>query len=135
MSGKKIDQLMQLWSCTLPEDVDPPFASKAHLYDTLDSIPLGDVSWEDFSVTYNGRLPEGPLPPWMVREYEVLLRNPVDVVRGLLSNPDFHGSVDYIPKKVFNKAGKRELKNFMSGDWAWLQAVCARYYHLMWHGC
>ena len=123
MSGKKIDHLMQLWLCTLPEDIDPPFASTVHLYDTLDSIPLGDVCWEDFSVMYNGRLPEGPLPPWMIRKYDVLFRNPVDIIRSLLTNPDFHGSIDYILKQVFAKTGKCQLKDFMSGNWAWLQAV------------
>ncbi len=125
MSGQKIDELMQLWACTLAEGQDPPFAGRHHLYDTVDDIRVlfGNIKWDNFSVTYNGELPQGPLPSWMVREYEIFFRDPREVLHMQLGNPDFKDDMDYIPKRIFNDRGKRKYKDFMSGDWAWDQAV------------
>lgn len=72
MSAGNIDILMQLmaaWhkSRTLKSDgdefhesepIDPPFNSANHMYNIIDSIPLGDVPWEGFKVTYNDDIPE-----------------------------------------------------------------------------
>ena len=66
MSGKKIDELMQLWACTLEESQDPPFAGRTHLYDTIDAIKNGDVPWQRFSISWNGAIGAGPLPSWQV---------------------------------------------------------------------
>ncbi len=70
MSGKKIDELMQLWACTLEDDKEPP-SGCAHMYDTIGAITHGDVPWQRFSISWNGPLPEGVLPSWQIREYEV----------------------------------------------------------------
>ncbi|CDO72713.1 hypothetical protein BN946_scf184985.g133 [Trametes cinnabarina] len=72
MAGTNIDNLMDLWACSLPEGQDPPFANHEHLYATLDAIPLGDVTWEGFSVTYNGPIPNGVMPSWMIRIWPIL---------------------------------------------------------------
>lgn len=127
MSGGKIDELMQLWACTLPEDLDPPFANHHHLYDTIDASSQGEVPWQSFSVTYNGDIPNGAMPSWMVREYDVWFRDPRQVLRNQIGNPDFSGAYDHTPKRVFLANGQRQYKDFMSGDWAWNQAVCDRF--------
>lgn len=123
MSGSKIDELMQMWACTLPEDHDPPFASHQHLYATVDAITFGDVPWQTFSVTYNGPVPDGAMPSWMIREYDVWFRDPRLVLRNQYSNPDFADDIDWVPKRSYSANGKRKYRDFMSGDWAWNQAV------------
>ena len=124
MSGKRIDELMQLWACTLDEDQDPPFAGRAHMYDTFEEIPVGEARWERFAITFNGTPPPGPLASWMVREYEVFFRDPRKVLHNQLGNPNFKDDLDYIPQRTYNNAGKRKYQDFMSGEWAWAQAVC-----------
>ncbi|KAI9067436.1 hypothetical protein FKP32DRAFT_1672995 [Trametes sanguinea] len=121
MSGGNINELMQLWGSTLPPGQDPPFADAKHLYDSIDAIPLADVPWQCFIVTYCGPRPQGVVPPWMDREYIVWYRCPRRVLHGQLGNPDFKGEMDFTPKQVF-RGPDREYKDFMSGDWAWKQA-------------
>jgi hypothetical protein len=44
MSTGNIDTLLRLWTATLiPYGADPPFTKYTQMYDTIDSIPLGDV--------------------------------------------------------------------------------------------
>ncbi|KAI1781722.1 hypothetical protein LXA43DRAFT_907952 [Ganoderma leucocontextum] len=123
MSSKKINELMQLWAVTLDEDRDPPFAGSAHLYDTIDEISNGDVSWQEFSVTWKGSVaPTTPLLSWQVREYPVFFRDPRPVLQNQLGNTDFAGDIDFVPKHIFGPDGRRIFKDFMSGDWVWSQA-------------
>ncbi|CDO71501.1 hypothetical protein BN946_scf184909.g95 [Trametes cinnabarina] len=122
MSGQKIDELMQLWAATLPEGCDPPFANHEHLYATIDDIPQGDVPWQTFSVTYNGPLPTGAMPSWMIREYEVWFRDPRQALLNQYSNPDFADDIDWVPKRIYVQGDKRQYRDFMSGDWAWNEA-------------
>ncbi|KAI0692032.1 hypothetical protein C8T65DRAFT_699649 [Cerioporus squamosus] len=139
MSGKKINELMQLWACTLKEDQDPPFAGRAELYETLDKIRCGVAPWEHFSIRYNGELPSGPVPSWMIKEYEVYFYDPRQVLHAQIGNPDFKDDMDYVgtfrrytgckddvptyvPKRVYSDTGKCKYKDFMTGDWAWAQA-------------
>lgn len=131
MSGAKIDELMQLWSSTLHEGVEPPFASHGHLYDTIDNIALGEAPWNSFTVRYSGVMPDGPPPPWMVCDYEVHFQSPLTVLRNQISNPDFSSDVDYAPQRIFGPDGKRIFKDFMSGDWAWNEAVHIEFTYLI----
>ncbi len=138
MSGKKIDELMQLWACTLDDDKDPPFAGHTHMYDTIDAISQGDVPWQRFSISWNGALSDGPLPSWQIWEYEVFFRDPRLVLHNQLGNAEYDKDIDYVPKRVMID-GQRQLKDFMSADWVWTQAVihtlychdlCAHYGHI-----
>ena len=36
-----------------------------------DATTLGDIAWDTFSLKYNGEIPEGKTPPWMLSEYDV----------------------------------------------------------------
>lgn len=100
-----------------------PFASHQHLYATIDTISLAEVPWQTFSVTYNGAIPGGAMPSWMIREYDVWFRDPRLVLRNQYGNPDFARDIDWAPKRVRLANGKRQYCDFMSGDWAWSQAV------------
>lgn len=122
MSAGNINELMQLWAATLPPGQDPPFADSRDLYESIDTIPLGDIPWQEFRVTYTGPIPDENVPPWMLREYTVWFRCPRRVLHIQIGNPDFADDMDFTPKQVFHGA-EREYKDFMSGDWAWQQAV------------
>lgn len=126
MPATQINNLMDLIKVLLLQNGDvtlkPPFADKKDLYDVIDSTPLGDVSWQSFSVTYQGEKPSDNVPEWMDSSYEVCYRDPRDVIRNMLANPDFDGEIDYVPYRDFDVDGHREWKDFMSGDWAYKQA-------------
>lgn len=134
MSGGDIDVLLALWAASLARHGDnPPFQSHGHLYDMIDASPLGDVPWESFSLTYNGAIPAGQVPSWMNSEFDVWFRDPRQIVQNLLSNPDFDGEFDYAPFHEYDTDGNHRFQNFMSGDWAWKQAVNLFYYYYLWH--
>jgi hypothetical protein len=142
MSAGNIDILMQLMAAwhtshtsrldevsgnefNESEPIDPPFNSANHMYNVIDSIPLGDVPWEGFKVTYNDNIPEHNPPRWMTKTFEVWFRNPLEVLEAQIGNPDFDGGIDYAPKQVLGKNGKRQFTDLQSGDWTWEQAVCS----------
>ena len=124
MSGGDIDILLKLWSASLiKHDNNPPFPSHDDLYKTIDSTPLGDVPWESFSLKYKGELPDHQVPAWMTAEFDIWFRDPHTIVKNLLSNPDFKDEFDYAPLQEYDANGNHRFQNFMSGDWAWKQAV------------
>ena len=113
------------------EPIDPPFNSANHMYHIIDSIPLGDVPWEGFKVTYNEDIPKHNPPSWMMKSFEVWFRNPLEVLEAQIGNPDFDGEIDYAPKQVLGKNGKHQFTDLQSGDWSWEQAVCSYFLNLM----
>ena len=116
--------LLAFWSASLAiYDAEPPFSKTSHLHDTIDSIPLGDVAWESFALQYNGPRPVENIPPWMEAEYDVWFRDSRTLVHNLLSNPDFKSGFDYTPYQERTNEGVHRFQDFMSGNWAWNQAV------------
>ena len=125
MSAGDIDSLLKIWAATLaPHNDHPPFRNHTELYNTIDTTPIGDVPWESFTVTYNGDIPDGKRLPWMEEEFEVWFRNPKELVQNMLANPDFNDEFDCSPFHEYDKNDRHRFHNFMSGDWAWKQAVC-----------
>lgn len=122
MSAGKIDKLLKLLAALY--DTPPPFTGYQELYNLIDTIKQGDVPWNSFSVGYDGaRPPQGvPQPPWMDEKYEVWFRDPLQVLKNQIANPDFNGQMDLSPKRVYHKE-KRQYNDLMSGNWAWEQAV------------
>lgn len=125
MSGAKIDELMRIISA-FSDSGQPPFTGADHVYGSIDSIPLADVRWEVFEVSYVGPRPDDPalVPAWMKRTYRVWFRSPHAILKSQLGNPDFAQEIDWRPRKVYNNQGERVYEDFMTGDWAWKQAVC-----------
>lgn len=124
MSAGNIDKLLALWTANLAKHGDtPPFRTHAGLYSSIDDTPLGGVKWESFSVSYSGPRPDNDVPTWMTDTHSVFFRDPRKIVHGMLSNPDFKDEIDYAPLRAFGPDGKRRLQHFMSGEWAWKEAV------------
>ena len=109
---------------------DLPYPDHKSLYETIDSIPHGESRWQSFKASYSGTIPDQDPPPWMVREYDVWFRDPRRVLHNQLANRDFDQQFDYAPKQVFTEDDKRIWLDFMSGNWAWRQAVHLSYFDI-----
>jgi hypothetical protein len=129
MSGSKISDLMDIWAAyqqIYDINASPPFASSQDLYNTIDSMEIGDVAWEAFAVEFDGEvsdLDDMRTPPWKRKSFEVWFRDPLKIAEAQIANKDFTREMDYAPKQMFSRAGKRQYLDFMSGNWAWEQAV------------
>lgn len=125
MSGGALNDLGDiLMAESLETGRDPLFSSRDDLYNTIDSTEKGDIAWECFEVSYNDALPETP-EPWMTKKHQIWFRDPREVLRSQLGNPDFKGEMDYAPKRVYSADDdERQYCDFMSGNWAWKKAVC-----------
>jgi hypothetical protein len=136
MSGGDIDTLLNLWTRSILS-INPsesgPFKDHKDVYETIDSVKLGHVPWESFSILYQGQRPDPAVretPPWMKAENEVWFRDPQKLIHNILGNPDFAKETDWAPYQEYAGEDHR-FKDFMSGDWAWMQAV--RNYHFICH--
>jgi Plavaka transposase len=131
MSAGDIDFLLKLWAGTLAVHGDkPPFESHKDVYSTIDATTLGDVNWKSFSTTYKGTRPQRDVPAWMDATYDVWYRDPHDIIRNMLSNPDFNNEFDYAPFQEHDGEGNHRFQDFMSGNWAWKQGVSTpSFYH------
>jgi len=124
MSAGNINDLMTLWEASnASSGGESPFVNYTHLYDTIDRIPIGGVPWQNLAVSYSGPRPETNAPPWMEQSYEVYFRDPRKLFVNMLANPEFAEDFDFTPKRIFDTSGTRQYEHFMSGDWAWKQAV------------
>ncbi|EMD32852.1 hypothetical protein CERSUDRAFT_68528 [Gelatoporia subvermispora B] len=120
MSAGDIDFLSLLWAATLAKHSDtPPFSGANQLYSTIDSIPFGDLPWK--SMTLRHRHDDPNPPEWMTAGYKVWYRDPLELLRNMISNVDFADEFDYTPVREHTADGIRR-KDLMSGDWAWQQA-------------
>ena len=93
------------------------------VYETIDSIPLGDTRWESFMVTYTRIRPNINIPPWMEADYKVWYHDPHMIICNQLVNPNFEHEIDYTPKQVFDNESEWEYSDLMTGNWSWQQAV------------
>jgi hypothetical protein len=118
---------MQLWSVTTDGSPSPaPFQNHREMYNTIDATPLGDIPWSSFTVQYDRERPtdSDDVPQWMTAPFQVCYRDPHAVVHKMLGNPGFKDHMDYVPYREFDvKMQGRQWQDFMSGDWAWMQAV------------
>lgn len=124
MPASKIDELMDIWAATsVHDDRPPPFNDHNDMQKKIDEISLGHVPWQSLTAQYTGHVPLQGAPTWMKKKYEIWFRDPRKIVHNILANPDFNGEFDYTPYQEF-RDGVRTWGNFMSGNWAWKQAVC-----------
>jgi hypothetical protein len=123
MSKSNTNELIEIWEdFSGKPNNEQPFRNAEDILSTIDEIDLGHVPWEKFSLQYPGELPESNPPTWMTKEYHVWFRDPRKIIHLILANKDFDHEIDYSPHQIFVD-GKRKFSNFMSGDWAWRQAV------------
>ena len=129
MSAGDINLITGLWAASLaPHNDSPPFKNAKDLYDTIDSTPLGNAPWQSFTLNYNGPPheilgPDGEAPPWTTADYDIWFRDPRLLVQALIANPEFKGQFDFTPYQEYSADGQHRFGDFMSGDWAWKQAV------------
>ena len=72
--------------------------------------------------SYLGALP-AITPLWMLADYDIWFCDPLALVQNQLANADFKDEVNYAAKQVFEDNYERIWSDFMSGNWAWEQAV------------
>ena len=66
-----------------------------------------------------------PEAPWMSDVYDVWYRDLRQVVHNLLGRTDIKDEMDFVPYREFDATNdQRHWEDFMSGDWAWDEAVC-----------
>ncbi|KIM51856.1 hypothetical protein SCLCIDRAFT_33120 [Scleroderma citrinum Foug A] len=118
-----INTLLDLWAASLIEVSRPAlFSDHKQMYQTIDNTELGDVKWQSFVVKYTGDQGVDPAL-WMNDHYDVWFRDPHEVVRNMLANPDFADDMDYRPFREYDtKTSTCHWQDFMLGDWAWRQA-------------
>ncbi len=122
MPAAQLNDLLQIWSARNTDS--PPFSNTDDLYSSIDATTIGSVPWQSFSVMYQGEIETESPPSWKTTEYEVFFRDPHEVIKNQLANPDFANEMDFSPKRVTDRQGRRRYQDFMSGNWAWQQAVC-----------
>ena len=81
----------------------------------IDAINEGAIPWRSFNV-------ETSLPNEQVT-YTAYYRDPVALIQQMLDNPELDGHFDYVPHVDLDEQGTRVWKDFMSGNWAYKQAV------------
>lgn len=124
MSAHNVDNLLEIFSAYLHKHGDqPPFGSCDDLYNTIDRIQVGNIAWNSFGVKFCGDRTENPLP-WMDDVYDVWMREPESAITHIIGDADFKNTMDYVPYREYDTAtDARRWQNFMSGDWAWEEAV------------
>jgi hypothetical protein len=138
MSGSNIDILMELWAAYSAlrdpsaqlEDMSlnlnlSPFSEHRDMYSTIDAIPIGGVAWQSITLSFDGPIPAENPPSWMKAGHTVWFREPRLLFKKMLENADFRDFFDYSPYRQYDMHDQRRYENFMSGDWAWKQAVSA----------
>ena len=95
------------------------------MYSAIDSLPLS-YTWHCDVITITGDEMEGgddgsadPKP--MMQTVELWRRDAMEVIRELLGNADFDGSMVYAPERVFaDEGGKERIYDEMwTADWWW----------------
>src|ERR1700678_4392996 len=112
---------LHCWQATMSLHPSPTTRVQ-DLYNTIDATPIGGVPWQSATLSYDGPCHDWPLL-WMESEYTIWFRDPCLLFRNLLENPEFAGSFNYTPYQQYDNKGKRRYEHFMSGNWAWKQAV------------
>ena len=129
MSTGNINLITGLWDTSLVAYNDsPPFKNAKAIYNTINSMPLGNIPWQSFTLNFNGTPPENlgsnnKSPPWMTANYDIWFHDPHLLIQEMIANPEFKGQFDFTPYQEYSMDGQHRFQDFMSGDWAWKQAV------------
>ena len=135
MSKGDTNHLLNLINATLAtHGGKAPFHNHHDMCDIIDATTIGEAPWKHFKLNYEGPLPDGvsqeDAPAWMTEEHEVWFHDPVTLLENLLANPDFKDEFDYTPYQEYAADGSHCFRDFMSGNWAWQQAVSHYIFYL-----
>ena len=124
-SERNINKALNIWAASVVQQGGSATWKNAdELYASIDKIQHGNAPWTTHLFRYQGPLPPSP-PQWMMQTYELCICNTHHVLHQQFADPGFKNNINYTPYQQFNKARKQVWSNFMSGDWAWKQAVSA----------
>ena len=135
MSAGHINLITGLWAASLaPHNNSPPFENAKDLCGTIDATPLSNIPWQSFTLSYNEPPPkilepDGRVPPWTTTDYNIWFCNSHLLVQALIANPKFKGQFDFVPYQENSADSEHCFENFMSGDWAWKQAVSGSHFN------
>ena len=93
------------------------------MYETIDSIPRGEVPWNVIRVCFTGTILEPVPPKWKTEVYELYVRDVRSLMHMLLGSPAFHSEFAALLYRQFYRHGSCIFSNLMSADWAWKQCV------------
>jgi len=97
----------------------PSFHNNRGLLRKIDSLPTGP-KWEliELSVEGEGLDGDGTL---VTETVELWLRDPVECIRELFSNPAFKDKIQYKPRKVYTDESRTErvYGEMWMGQWWW----------------
>jgi hypothetical protein len=101
----------------------------AELYNIIDSVQVGDIGWECFGVKYSGNRLDH-LVPWMQDVYDIWMSDPDSAISQIIGSADYTNLMDFVPYREYDAATNTcHWKDFMSGDWAWEEAVGLSVYY------
>jgi hypothetical protein len=104
-----------------------PWTNNDHLLSTIDEIQVGPAPFSTHEFVYNGPMPPGQPPKWMLQRYQLICRDSREVLGQQLGTPAFKKEFTPRPYRRFRRtsSGKyiRVYSNFMSAEWAWEHAV------------
>ena len=126
-----IVKALDLWAASILEyGGDTPWSNAQELYATIDTIQHGEAPWRTFKLCYNGPLPEGTPPRWMMDTFELCTRDARTLLHQQLGTNEFKDKIHYVPYQQFRGDGSCVWSNLMSADWAAQQVVSAFYLSL-----
>lgn len=124
MPQSHVNELLQVFAAhTLSKGGSPPLSSNQEMLDIIDSITIGDVPWQSFSLSYNGDRPDQNPPAWMDQTHDCWFRDPRKLLHKMLERADFEHEFDHAAYQEFDQNGHRRYKDFYSGNWVWEPSV------------
>ncbi|TEB21573.1 hypothetical protein FA13DRAFT_1642617 [Coprinellus micaceus] len=99
---------------------EPSFESNADFLKRIDSLPTRGKEWGCRIIKINGDR-AGANGEMMQEEVELWMRDPLECIEELLSNPAFRDQVRYAPEKAYtDETGETRIYDEMwTGDWWW----------------
>lgn len=85
----------------------------------MDALRTGP-EWDYRNIAFEGDLVDEK-GTRLVDDFELWLRNPVECISELISNPAFDGSIAYVPERVYTSAARvsRIVDEMWTADWWW----------------
>jgi hypothetical protein len=126
-----INKLLKIWAANnvaFFDGAEPIFANVEELHSAIDDSTHGGAAWRELEFKYDGHVDDHS-PPWKKATYISHTRNALEIVKNMVASPEFRDKWDTTPMEEYYTVGhERRYSNFMSGRWAWREAVsCSRH--------
>jgi hypothetical protein len=124
-SAGNINQLFKIWAANNVAFFDgakPVFANVEELHSAIDGSTYGGAAWRELEFKYDGHVDDNS-PPWKKATYVSHTWNTLEVVKNMAASSEFRDKWDTVPIEEYTEGHERRYSNFMSGRWAWQEAV------------